>query len=97
MNQVICIAIENRRIISFNYDGGNRVVEPYCYGISSTGEELLRSFQIRGFSRSRNPSGWKLFKISKITKLTITDDKFEKNRPKYNPKDPAMKRIFCKV
>ena len=97
MNQVICTAIENRRIISFNYDVGNRVVEPYCYGISSTGKELLRSFQISGFSRSRNPSGWRLFKLSKMTNLTITDDIFEKNKPKYNPKDSAMKKIFCNV
>lgn len=37
MNQDICRAIDNRNLISFNYDGGSRKVEPHCYGRGKKG------------------------------------------------------------
>lgn len=97
MYKEICSAIESRKIIIFNYDGGSRRVEPYCYDISNKGKELLRAYQISGFSRSRNPSGWKLFHVSKIKGLQIVNEKYIKNRPGYNPRDPSMERIYCRV
>jgi len=56
-----------------------------------------RAFQISGFSRSRNPKGWKLFSLSKISNLKISDETFQGNRRDYNRNDPAMSRIFCRV
>ena len=97
MHKEICSAIESRKIIVFNYDGGSRRVEPYCYGISRNGKELLRAYQISGFSRSRNPSGWKLFHVSKIKGVQIINEAFIHNRRDYNPRDSAMERIYCKV
>ena len=49
MFKEICKAIESRKIIAFNYDGGSRRVEPYCYGISKNRKKLLRAYQISGF------------------------------------------------
>ena len=97
MNQKICSAIKARNIIIFYYDGGLRRIEPYCHGLSKKGKELLRAFQISGYSRSKNPIGWKLFSISKISNLKILKDTFHHVRHEYNPKDSAMSRIFCKV
>ena len=97
MNKDICSAIKTKRIITFYYDGGLRRIEPYCHGVTKKGNELLRAFQISGYSRSGNPIGWKLFSLSKIANLKILDDTFQSIRRDYNPKDSAMSRIFCKV
>jgi len=37
----ICKAIKERRLLKFRY-GGIRVVEPYVYGYTRSGEEVLR-------------------------------------------------------
>jgi len=97
MNQNICSAIRDKRIITFYYDGGLRKNEPYCHGVTKKGNEVLRAFQISGYSRSGNPIGWKLFSVSKISNLKILDETFQSNRRDYNPNDHAMSRIFCRI
>jgi len=97
MNNSICSAIRSRKIIQFYYNGGYRTVEPYCYGIGRTGNELLRAFQTGGYSESGNPVQWKLFSVNKMSNISITDDEFPGDRPEYNPKDSAMVKIYCCV
>ncbi len=97
MNQLVCQAISQRRVVSFAYDGGTRVVEPHCHGISTAGNEVLRGFQVAGYSGSGNPIGWRLFQVSKIAGWHQTADTFIANRPGYNPRDRDMKTIHCCV
>ena len=97
MNQKLCEAISDRKIIAFYYDGGYRTVEPYAYGASGAGKEILRGYQLGGFSDSNAPEGWKLFHISRIKNLVVMEEKFSYNREDYNPADPAMQEIFCEV
>ena len=52
MNQNICSAIRDKKIIAFYYDGGLRKIEPHCHGITKKGNKVLRAFQISGYSRS---------------------------------------------
>ncbi|MGQ4876126.1 MAG: hypothetical protein ACP6IY_18830 [Promethearchaeia archaeon] len=93
----ICIAIQSRKLLSFSYDGGIREVEPYCYGITKKGKEMLRAYQVDGYSKSGNRQGWKLFDVSKIFRLEIIDKTFINIRPEYNPNDSVMIRIFCRI
>jgi len=97
MNKKICNAIHNKKIISFVYDGGKRIVEPFCHGISSAGNEVLRGFQVGGYSKTGNPIGWKLFKVSDMSGILITQNVFTGNRPGYNAKDSAMTSICCHI
>ena len=97
MNQLICIGIASKKYLIFSYDGGKRTVEPYCYGITKKGNEILRAYQIGGYSKSGNPFQWKLFSTSKISNLKISDDGFDKIRAKYNPNDKVMVKIYCKI
>lgn len=97
MNQTLFSAIRLRKIISFYYNGGTRNVEPYCYGISTAGNELLRAYQIGGYSQSGKSVGWKLFRVSNISNLKVIDKSFENIRPEYNPRDSAMTTIYCNV
>lgn len=97
MNSIICSAIRSKQVIRFDYGGGLRILEPFCYGVSASGNELLRAYQIGGYSLSGEPVGWKLFRVSGISNLAVTDKHFEGNRPGYNPGDPAMATIYCCV
>jgi len=97
MNKDICTAIKTKSVIKFFYNGGIREVEPYCYGVSTADNDVLRGYQIGGYSKSGNTVGWKLYSVSNISQLTITDKHFASIRPDYKPNDSAMSTIYCNV
>jgi len=98
MNSKICDAISNKNVIEFYHSGGIRIVEPHCYGIhKDTGNEVLCAYQISGYSESGNLPGWRLFVVSDMSALKVTDKTFLSPRPKYNPNDSRMSRIFCNL
>jgi hypothetical protein len=98
MKRNICSAINSRKVVSFYYRGGVRFVEPYCYGLhKSSGNEVLRGYQVGGFSEFGEPFGWKLYPVNEISKLVITDDNFKGDRKGYHPDDPMMKEIICGI
>ena len=94
MNPTICAAIRERKLLRLTYDGVPRLIEPHVHGASKEGNDLLRAWQ-------REPSAfddeWKLFRLDKALALATTDIQFEGPRPKYNPDDPAMKQIYCRL
>jgi hypothetical protein len=84
--------------MSFYYRGGIRFVEPFCYGLhKGSGNEVLRGYQVGGFSEFGEPFGWKLYPVDEISKLVITDDNFRGDRKNYDPDDPMMRKIICKI
>jgi len=97
VNQVICEAIAGRNVLQFQYAGGLRTVEPYRHGRSTAGHEVLRGYQIAGYSASRRPSGWKLFQVDRMTDLQVTRATFPHNRPGYQPRDRSMIHVHCQV
>jgi hypothetical protein len=98
MKSKICAAIDSRKVISFYYRGGIRFVEPFYYGLhKSTGDEVLRGYQVKGFSEFGEPFGWKYYLVNEISKLVITDNKFKGDRKDYKPNDPMMKKIICRI
>src|SRR5262249_49594196 len=92
-------AISNKKALRFLYDASVRIVEPYCFGESEAGPDVLRAYQIRGYSLSSGlPNGWRLFDVSKITNLTILEDEsFDGKRKDYNPDDAEMIRCHCRL
>lgn len=97
MNSTICSAIRSRHVIRFFYDGGSRTAEPFCHGESRDGNALLRAYQTAGYSQSGQPVGWKLFRLDGVSSLAVTDETFSGARPDYNPEDPAMVTIYCRI
>jgi len=93
----ICEAIRTRSVVQFYYDGGLRIVEPHCHGVSKNGNELLRGYQTGGYSQSGESIGWKLFSVNKISRMQQTGEIFPSNRTDYNPNDKAMISICCSV
>ena len=97
VNEVIREAIQRRRVVKLFYGGGHRLVEPHCYGLSRDGKELLRAYQISGYSQSGQTQGWKLFRMDRASDISITDLYFQGPRPLYNPQDRAMAHIHCSL
>ena len=98
---MICDAIKNMSLISFGYvdDEDNfhsRVVEPYAHGVTSTGKDALRGYQIGGTSESGIP-GWKLFLVERMTNLRPGNRVFAGNAPGYAHGDRQLSPIYCKV
>jgi hypothetical protein len=98
VNALICEAIRGRLLLGFGYQGFLRVVQPYCHGRGSEGQELLRAVQVRGGSRSGgNIDSGKLWTVAKIVGLRVLEESFAPDDPKYNPNDKAIVSICCRV
>jgi hypothetical protein len=97
MNALVCQAIRERRIVRLHYHGGRRELEPHSYGVGRDGQELLRGYQLSGVSRSGESFGWKMFRLGDVRALTLADRTFAAPRPDYQPDDPAMDIIYCRL
>jgi hypothetical protein len=96
MNQMICRAIREKRIIELRYHGYSRIVEPYVYGRGRDGGGLLRCYQLSGGSESGERIGWKLLKTAEIFALQLPDLYFI-SRPEYRRGDKVMEFIHCQL
>ena len=97
MKQMLCAAIGTRRLLRLAYGGGLRIVEPYCYGTTQEGREIVSVFQTSGFSRSGAASGWKTLHVDEVTELSVSPERFLQNQPDYNPQDPGVAVVWCQV
>lgn len=97
MNEAICSAIAGRNCLLLYCDGGYRVVEPHCCGISADGRNILLAFQIEGFSRSGATQAWKLFVVTEIQELQKLDATFPGPRPGFNPEDSVIAQVCIRL
>lgn len=93
---MICNAIKNKQLIQLYYEGGNRIVEPYCHGITTQKTPGLKAYQVSGYSAD-GTMGWKLFDLSKAYAMSMLPITFKAPREGYNPHDPEMTFIFCQL
>ncbi len=94
---LICEAIRTRSLLAFDYRGLRRVAAPYCHGISTTGNEVMRAVQLGGASKSGGIGVGKLWLVSELVGARILPETFVPDDPHYNPADRAMTRIHCHV
>lgn len=107
-------AMDERKRISIYYDSpygtedkGWRRVEPYCYGLNTSGNMVLRAFQLNGASdtpegKPNDPltkiPGWRMFRIDGIKNVNFGGgDTFDEPREGYNPNDKDMRTIYRSV
>jgi hypothetical protein len=93
---LLCRAITEKYLVQFKYDGRLRIVEPFCCGISTAGNYVLRGFQIRGSDKTK-PLCWRLYELADISQMSITRHNFKGKRQGYNSEDPTMTKIFCRI
>lgn len=92
--ELLIQAIQERIVISFEYDGFTRIVEPYVLGYhKGTGNLELRSYRVGGYSKSENEPPWRLFIVQNMRNVRLTDQPALSFRPGYNRNDSHMSRI----
>ncbi len=93
---LLCRAIADKHLIQFKYDGRTRIVEPFCCGIDIAENYVLRGFQIRGSDKTK-PLCWRLYELAEMSQVSVTQHGFRGKRDEYNPVDPLMTKIFCRI
>lgn len=96
MDGTIVGAINQRRLLQLTYHYGTRIVEPHAYGRSKKGHEILRAYQVSGYSESGEPTGWKLFRVDEIGSIVALQSSFAP-RWDYQRDDRAMDQIYAQV
>jgi hypothetical protein len=87
----IVSAIQNKRILEWNYPPGKRWIEPHALGRSADGNLLLRAYQTEGASASGEHQWWKLFRVDRAGQVGPSGRSFDRPRPEYKRGDRAMK------
>jgi hypothetical protein len=95
MQDVICQAIREKRLLELQYEGQARRVAPHVYGIDSAGDELLSCYEVWGGSDGE-PAGWRSLRLAQISELTLTTKRFAP-RPEHQRTEGAIARVFCQV
>lgn len=98
INEQIIESIKNRKVIQFLYDGRLRVIEPFTLGYhKDTGKLSLSGYRVGGYSKSRKDPPWRLYTVSKIRSLIVTEQEARSSRDKYVVNDSRMKNIISQV
>ena len=97
MELIIKTAIENKQLLSFEYKGKQRVVEPYTFGESNTRKDTLSAFQIDGGTTASGQECWRQFPIRQIKNLKLLDEKFENVREDYDPENARLSFVYWTV
>lgn len=90
-------AIQNLQLLSFNYEGFHRTVEPHTYGIDGKGHYAIRGYQVSGGSQSGEYVGWKLFHANEMVDLSVLPTKFSGPRQGYKRGDKAFRSILAQL
>lgn len=91
-------AIESRRLVSFHYHNHPRVVIPAAYGSHvTTGNVVLRAYQIRGSGKTRAVPFWDLFLVDEVVNPTMLDEIFADDPPYYRRDDKHMSVIYAQL
>lgn len=97
MNQLICEAIAERRLLMFGYGDAVRVVEPHLYGVNTAGHEALSAWVRAGYSRTDPGGGWRMYLTDELRNLQALPEIFTGSRPGYNPDDSHFLEVFCRL
>jgi predicted DNA-binding transcriptional regulator YafY len=85
-NQAIIDAISNRHVLTFDYEGQPRTVNPHAlYRENRHRNFVLHAWQTDGESSTRNPPCWGNFHTDQIGQLTVLDRQFANAQPDFNP------------
>ena len=96
MNQVIIDAITEQRLLSLWWQGGTRTVQPHAYGLNTKGNDMMRSWQVSGFSRSHKIPAWKPILVNDARSFVMLDDHFDPH-DQYQPNDKHLTHIYAQI
>jgi len=97
MRDMICDAIAAKRLLVFEYEGYERVVEPHLCGHNTAGHDALLAWFVRGYSESAAEPGWRTYLLSQMRSIRLLEESFERARRGYTPTDGSMPLVYCQV
>jgi hypothetical protein len=97
IDQQICSAIRQRRVVLFEYGDLIRVVEPHRLGVNSAGYAVLSGWLRAGYSRSDIAGGWRTYLLCEMCAVQVLDAPFAGPRPGFSQLDPRMRKIYCEL
>lgn len=59
--------MERSELLALEYSGLERVVAPFVFGVSSSGNPLLRAYQTDGKSKGGKGVGWRVFQVRNMS------------------------------
>lgn len=96
--ETIINAIKDKKVLSFNYDGLDRIVEGHAIGRHITTKNIfLRAYQIGGNSHSNEQPYWRMFVLGEISNLKVLNKNSEAPKNGYKKGDKYMSEIFYEV
>ena len=85
MRDQLTAAIEQRKIVTFTYQGHQRRVQPAAYGVGGRkNKETLHAYQVGGTSKRGGIPHWRNFYTEGITDLQVLDEVFGPNPPGFS-------------
>jgi len=97
MKDIICTAINNRKLIEFMYERHRRIVEPHLVGQKASGNDVLSAWQVGGYTESGAYERWRNYLLEKMETVRVLDESFATPRRGYNPNDTTMVQIYCRL
>jgi len=96
MNQQIIDAIQNKRMIEFEYGRYHRIAEPHVYGLSRGVDQLL-VYQVAGGSSSGGLPEWRRVDVPRVVGLVVLDKTFPGARPNPSGKHSDWDKTYAIV
>lgn len=96
-HEVICEALEWRRLLQLCFEGHYRIVEPHVYGCDAQGRDLLLAYQLSGGGGHDNGTGWRLLDLSKVKSTKVLDMEFAGPRMQSGLDERAIRNVYCQV
>ena len=90
-------AILGHHLVSFRYQGRERIVEPHLLGLHEAGEPMLVAYQTAGASRSGDVPGWHTFITTSMENVEILDGTFAAPRSDMRTSAQPMLEIFARA
>ena len=101
-NREINNAINNHKYVVIKYEGtdgthnGKRMIQPVAFGLTSTGNPVVRAFEDFGDTKTSVPK-WKYFRVDRISAWRETDKSFEEPENLFNPDDDKTMSIVYNI
>lgn len=93
---VACDALSAGKRLTISYDGHTRVVEVHAVGTSTAGNPVMRAFQV-SCTKAGGNGVWRLFRLDKTWRFSISDERSEAPRRGYVPNDSDIAIIRCQI
>jgi hypothetical protein len=86
MREQLTTAIEQRKIVTFTYQGQPRRVQPAAFGIGNRKQkETLHAYQVGGGSQRGGIPHWRNFHVEQMSDVAVLDEVFGPNPPGFQP------------